>query len=75
MLDWLWRGIAGLSGIVALWFGFNAARTRNRMEREKRERDASMKSMIDKAYCDLEAIRKRFKERTPIDPKTRKGFV
>ncbi len=74
MLDWLWRGIAGLSGIVALWFGFNAARTRNRMEREKREHEESMKSMIDKAYRDMEATKKKFDERAPVDPKTRKGF-
>jgi len=74
MFDWLWKGIAGLSGIVALWFGFDAARTRNRMEREKREREESMKSMIDKAYRDLEATKKRFEERAPVDPKTRKDF-
>lgn len=74
MLDWLWKGIAGLSGIVALWFGFDAARARNRMEREKQEREESMKIMIDKAYRDLEATKKRFEERAPIDPKTRRDF-
>lgn len=74
MLDWLWKGIAGLSGIVALWFGFDAARTRNHMEREKREREEAMKSMIDKAYRDMEATKKKFDERAPIDSKTRKGL-
>ena len=74
MFDWFWKGVAGLSGIVALWFGFDAARTRNRMEREKAEREAAMKGMIDKAYHDLEETKKRFEKRAPVDPKNRKDF-
>lgn len=74
MFDWFWKGVAGLSGIVALWFGFDAARTRNRMEREKAEREAAMKSMIDKAYRDLEETKKNFEKRAPVDPKNRKDF-
>jgi hypothetical protein len=74
MFDWFWKGVAGLSGIVALWFGFDAARTRNRMEREKAEREEAMKSMIDKAYRDLDATKKRFEELSPINPEKRDDF-
>lgn len=74
MFDWLWKGVAGLSGLVALWFGFDAARTRNRMEREKAEREEAMKSMIEKAYRDMEATKKNFEKRAPVDPKKRKDF-
>lgn len=74
MFDWFWKGVAGLSGIVALWFGFDAARTRNRMEREKAEREEAMKSMIDKAYRDLEETKKSFEKRATVDPKKRKDF-
>ena len=74
MFDWFWKCVAGLSGLVALWLGFDAARTRNRMEREKAEREEAMKGMIDKAYHDLEETKNNFETRAPVDPKNRKDF-
>ena len=74
MFDWFWKCVAGLSGLVALWLGFDAARTRNRMEREKAEREEAMKGMIDKAYRDMEATKNNFEKRAPVDPKNRKDF-
>jgi hypothetical protein len=74
MLDWLWKGIAGLSGIVALWFGFDAARMRNRMEREKQEQAEAMQRMAEKAYRDLTETRKRHAGQAPITPNKRTDF-
>lgn len=74
MLNWLWKVIAGLSGIVALWFGLDAARTKQRMKREQAERDQAMDRMAEKAYQDLMEARKRKDAKAPIDAKKRTEF-
>ncbi|MBK7544100.1 MAG: hypothetical protein IPI57_20680 [Candidatus Competibacteraceae bacterium] len=74
MFDWLWKGLAGLAGVVALWFGFDAARMRYRMEREKWEQDEAMDRMVKKTYSDLAETRKRHAGQAPVNPKKRTDF-
>ena len=74
MFEWLWKGIAGMAGVVALWFGFNATLMRWRMEREKREQDEAMRRMVDKAYQDLLATRERWAKQNSINAKKRTDF-
>lgn len=74
MFEWLWQGVAGLAGIVALWFGFNTARMRRHMEREKQERDEAIQHMAEKAHRDLIETRKRYAAQAPINPKKRTDF-
>lgn len=67
MIDWLWKGIAGLAGIVALWFGFDAARMRHRMERKKREQDEAMQRMAEQTYRALKETRRQHAGKAPIN--------
>lgn len=74
MFEWLWKGIAGVAGVVALWFGFDAALMRRRMEREKREQDEAMQRMAEKAFRDLIETRKRYAGQAKINPNKRTDF-
>ena len=74
MFEWLWKGIAGMAGVVVFWLGFNATLMRRRMEREKREQDEAMRRMVDKAYLDLLATRERWAKQNSINAKKRTDF-
>lgn len=74
MFDWLWKGIAVIAGLAALVFGANAARTKQRMERDELERKAAMDRMVDQAYRDLIETRKRHADQAPINPANRRDF-
>lgn len=71
MFDWLWKGIAAVAGLVALVFGVNAARTKQRMERERVEREQAMRRMVEQAYHDLIETRKRHAGQAPVNPTKR----
>lgn len=74
MFDWLWKGLAALAGMAALWFGASASLTKMRMESEKAEREAAQQKMVEDAYNQLEEARKKHAARAPINTKTRKDF-
>lgn len=74
MFEWLWKGIAGMAGVVVFWLGFNATLMRRRMEREKREQDEAMRRMVDKAYQDLLVTRERWAKQLSINTKKRTDF-
>lgn len=71
MFDWLWKGIAAVAGLIALVFGANAARTKQRMERERVEREQAMQRMVEQACHDLIETRKRHASQAPVNPTKR----
>lgn len=74
MLKWLWQGLAGLASIAALWFGFDTARTKQRLERDQAEREQAIRKMVEQAHRDLIETRKRHAAQAPINPNKRKDF-
>ncbi len=74
MLDWMWKGLAGIAGFADLMFGISADRTRRRMEREKAEHEAAQKKIVEDAYTQLEEARKKYAAKAPINPNKRTDF-
>lgn len=62
MLDWLWKGIIAITGLVALVFGVNAARTKQRMEQEKYGRKVAIDRMVYECIMQLKANLGRIKK-------------
>lgn len=74
MFDWLWKGVAVLAGMAAIWFGIKADRTKKRAEREEAERKAAMDRMVDQACRSIEETRKKHAGQAPISAKKRTDF-
>lgn len=74
MFDWFWKGVAAIAGLAAFWFGFNARRTKLRMERDAAERDAAERGYLNKLHADLERVRREGAGKAPIRPDKRTGF-
>lgn len=74
MFDWIWKGIAGVSGVIALWYGVSTAMLRRRMEQDKKVREDAFQRMTEKAFEDLKESRKKYAGQAPINPNKRTEF-
>ena len=64
MLDWLWKGITAIAGLVALVFGINAACAKQRMEQEEYGRKVAIDRMVDACIMQLKTNLDRIKKRS-----------
>lgn len=62
MFDWIWKGITAITGLVALVFGVNAARTKQRMEQEEYGRKVAIDRMVYECIMQLKANLDRIKK-------------
>lgn len=74
MFDWLWKGVAALAGLAAVWFGALAARRKHKAEREEAERAEAMQAMAERAYRQLEETRRKHASEPKPDAKNRREF-
>lgn len=74
MFDWLWKGVAGLAGLAALWFGTLAAHRKRKAEREKANQEEAMREMQELAYQQMKEQRRKQAAEPAPNAKDRREF-